>query len=234
MTDRHSSPVHRVSANDARGSSPGRQPPARWDFSEIALQPGDIVACWSRDWVGRGITWATASPLAPRGLRLGPSHVAIVCEHDDEPLWVESTTLCERPCRIAERPRRGMQAHDPADRLADVQNAGGRLVRYTPAPIFRLSTTESQLLSRILLRHFLAARCPYDLVGAALSGWRLPRQLRRLLGADLEEVFCSELVAAVLMRLGRLSLADPAVFSPARLLRRLVRDGVYRPAERLG
>jgi hypothetical protein len=46
-------------------------------------------------------------------------------------------------------------------------------------------------------------------------------------GADLQSLFCSELVAAILMRLNRLNHANPTGFSPARLLRTLVLLGKY-------
>lgn len=193
----------------------------------VALQPGDLMACWSGDAIGRAITLGTMQPWAPRGLRLGPSHVAIVCRHRGQPLWVESTTLCDTPCAITGRPMVGVQTHLPEDRLPSY--AAGRVVRYRLTPINRLSDAESSLLTHILLHHFLGRASPYDLSGAVLSGLRCGRIVRAVLGADLGEVFCSELAAAVLMRLGRLNRADPAGYSPARLLRRLVRTGVYAP-----
>ena len=195
------------------------------------MQPGDLVACWSPDLTGRLISLATAQPWAPRGLRWAPSHVAVICRHAGQPLWVESTTLCERPCALTGRPAVGVQSHRPEARLADYAAGGGHVQRFTLTPINRLSGDESDLLTHILVQHFLHRASPYDLTGAVLSGWRCGRRVQSLFGADLGEVFCSELAAAVLMRLARLSRADPASFSPGRLLRRLVRTGVYRPAD---
>lgn len=199
--------------------------------SEIAtLRPGDVMACWSPAPIGRLISWATASPFGPRELRLPPSHVAVVIDRGGEPAWVESTTLCRHPCLVAGRPRRGVQVHPPRRRLDDYRRLGGRVVRYAPTPINRLSAAESDLLARIVLRHLAGGADvsrPYDLLGAALSGWAIGRRTQRLLGADLDALFCSELVAALLMRLGRLGRTDPALFSPGRLLRRLVRTGTY-------
>ncbi len=67
----------------------------------------------------------------------------------------------------------------------------------------------------------------FDLGGAILSGTRAIRWLGLLPGADLHSLFCSELVAAILMRLNRLNHANPTGFSPARLLRLLVTLGTY-------
>ena len=46
--------------------------------------------------------------------------------------------------------------------------------------------------------------------------------------ADLNELFCSELVAAVCMRLGRMNRSNPTKFNPACLLRELVRQGTFQ------
>ena len=182
------------------------------------FQPGDVVACFGRDAAARVISWATAWPLAPRGLRVGPSHVAIICD-DGRPIWVESTTLCRRPCLVRRRPVTGVQAHRPHDRLADYR--GGRVDVYRFHGLAKLSGGEQALLRR-MVDHLLAEQGDYDLGGALISGTRL---LRFLPGAELRTLFCSELVAAVLMRLGRLNHANPARFHPARLLRDLVRTG---------
>lgn len=74
---------------------------------------------------------------------------------------------------------------------------------------------------------FLANRTGYDLSGAAISGPRV-LQLARLIPADLAHVFCSELVAALLQRVGRMNHTNPARYSPGRLMRELVRTGRYQ------
>ena len=186
------------------------------------FQTGDVAACFGTDAAARIITLGTASPLAPRGLRLGPSHVAILCEHRGMPLWVESTTLCRHKCSVRGEPTAGVQAHTPMLRVGDYREAGGRVDVYRLTGVNRLSGEERRLLHRILIGHLLGRGGRYDLPGAILSGTRL---LRLLPGAKLNELFCSELVAAVLMRLGRMNHANPARFHPARLLRDLVRTG---------
>jgi len=197
------------------------QPPA------FSFQPGDLVACSGTDWVSRGIQLATWSPYAARGLRFGPSHVAILSESDRGLLWVESTTLCPHPCVIRGERVSGCQAHAPADRVRDYLAAGGTVDVYRLTDINQFDQKERRLLRRILFRHFLWTPVGYDLGGAILSGTRAIRWLGLLPGADLHSLFCSELVAAILMRLNRLNHANPTGFSPARLLRTLVVQGKY-------
>ena len=192
------------------------------------FQPLDLLACYGTDATARAITWLTASALAPRRLRLGPSHVAVICENHGSPLWLESTTLCPHPCAVLGYRVEGVQAHLPEQRIHDYVSAGGRVDIYRLSAIDRLSQSESELLSKILIRHFLGRLVTYDLGGALLSGTRLFKRTRLLPAADLNELFCSELVAAVLMRLGRLNRANPTRYNPACLLRQVVRQGTFQ------
>lgn len=189
--------------------------------------PGDLAACHGADWTGRLIRWGTASVVAPRRLRVGPSHVAILSTWRGEPVWLEATTLCSTPCLIQRRIVAGAQAHRPADRVRDYVQQGGWVELYRLTPINRLSRAEEELLTRILLRHFIASGVGYDYGGALLSGTRLFQSTRFFPGADLNQLFCSELVAAVVMRLNRMNHANPTRYHPARLLRELVRTGKY-------
>jgi len=192
------------------------------------FQPLDLLACYGTDATARAITWLTASALAPRRLRLGPSHIAVICKHHDAPLWLESTSLCPHPCAVLGFPVDGMQAHLPELRIHDYVKAGGHVDVYRLSPVDRLSRRESTMLSKILVRHFIGKRVGYDLGGALLSGTRLFKRTRFLPAADLDELFCSELVAKVLMRLGRLNRANPTRYNPACLLRQVVREGTFQ------
>jgi hypothetical protein len=194
----------------------------------MTLQPGDIAACQSADWTSRLIRWGTASLLPPADLRIGPSHLALICEWRSEMVWVESTTLCSSPCLIRRRTVRGVQAHLPAQRIADYVSAGGRVDLYRLTPINKLTIEDSRLLTRILMNHFIEPGIRYDLAGAILSGTRVFQWSRLFPGADLEHLFCSELVAALVMRLGRMNHSNPTRYNPARLLRELVRTGKYQ------
>ncbi len=122
----------------------------------------------------------------------------------------------------------GTQAHDPRQRLADYTRQRGRVDLYRLTAIHRLCRYESRLLNRLLLQHFVARGVGYDVGGALLSGTRVFQLLRLFPAADLDRLFCSELIAAVLMRVGRLNHSNPTRYNPARLLRQLVRCGTYR------
>ena len=196
--------------------------------SDFPFQPGDIAACSGTDLVSRVIRLATWSVRGPRGLRLGPSHVALISDSEQGPVWVESTTLCRHPCLVRGEVVSGCQAHEPQVRIHDYVASGGSVEIYRPAPIHQLGREEQLLLRRILFRHFLWNPVGYDVRGAILSGTRAIRWLGLLPGADLHSLFCSELVAALLMRLGRLNHANPTGYSPARLLRELVHLGKYQ------
>ena len=188
------------------------------------FEPGDLVACYGADIASRCISTITASPIAPKHLRLGPSHIAIVCRYRDRDLWVESTTMCDHPCEIRCERTNGVQAHLPENRIADYTERSGQVDVYRLVGLNKLSAAESATLTQIVLHHLLGRRRSYDMRGALLSGTRL---LRYLPAAKLEDLFCSELVAALLMRLGRMNHSNPARYHPARLLRELVRTGVY-------
>ena len=194
----------------------------------MILKPGDIAACFGTDFPSRLISSVTASWFGPGDLRWGPSHVALICYSDDSPLWVESTTLSHRPCQVRGEPIEGVQAHLPEDRIGDYLDSGGQVDIYRLSDIDSLSQDESRLLTHILIDHFVRRSVRYDIAGAALSGTRVIQLLRIFPIADLHELFCSELIAAVLMRLGRMNRENPTRFNPARLLRRLMRDGTYR------
>lgn len=190
--------------------------------------PGDIAACFGVDVTSRAISFATASLFTPRGLRLAPSHVALCCEYAGQIVWVESTTLCPHACLIRGLPVDGVQAHPPQVRIRDYIDVGGRVDIYRLSDIQSLTAAESRLLTRILIEQFARRAIRYDLGGAMLSGTRVFQLTRCFPSANLEELFCSELVAAVLMRLGRMNHANPTRFHPGRLLRELVRQGTYR------
>lgn len=195
------------------------------------LQPGDVLACYGSDFLSRMITWGTATIFAGRRLRLGPSHMAIIAEKDGSPIWIESTMLCPHPCIVQGLHARGVQAHLPEYRVHDYVARGGRVDLYRLSPIDALSKAEAALLTEILFQHFLGRGVNYDTGGALISGTRVLKRARLLSfirDADLDAIFCSELIAAVLMRLHRMNRDNPTKFSPAHLLRRLVKEGTYQ------
>lgn len=193
----------------------------------MLFRAGDIAACYGTCWESRVIRWGTASLLAPRGLRLGPSHVAMLA-HDREfgLTWFESTSLCKSSCLIRKTRVRGAQAQHPIDRIGDYTLQRGWVEIYRPTRLWELTADESARLAD-RLRETVEAGLNYDLGGALLSGTRCLK-FARFLRADLDSLFCSELIAAALQVLGRLCPQNPMHFNPAMLLRRLVRSGVYR------
>jgi hypothetical protein len=91
----------------------------------------------------------------------------------------------------------------------------------------RLDNREAFDLSQ-LVNEMTAEGLSYDTVGALLSGTRVFQLLRLFPSADLERLFCSELVAFCLMKLNRLCRTNPTRFNPGRLVRRIVSQGTYR------
>lgn len=188
---------------------------------------GDLAVCHGSDAASRVIRWGTASPFGPRGLRVGPSHVALIAETRSHGLlWFESTSLCRQPCALSGAERRGAQAHAIMPRVEDYTCAGGRVDVYRLAPFWALSAAESFELTALLMMA-VDLQLHYDLAGALLSGTRILK-FSRFLYADLDAVFCSELVAAALQKIGLMPHENPMRFNPATLMRRLVRTGVYR------
>jgi len=198
------------------------------NLADFEFQPLDIAACYGRGFTAKAISYLTASALAPQRLKVGPSHVAVLTRFQGNMVWVESTTLCKHPCAILGYHVDGCQSHLPEDRVRDYVETGGHVDVYRLSPIEGLSTLESELLTKILVLHFIGQRVTYDLGGALLSGTRILKWTRFLPQADLNELFCSELVAAVLMRLGRMNRNNPTRFNPASLLRLLVRQGTFQ------
>jgi hypothetical protein len=177
----------------------------------MTLQPGDILAFYGTDWTSRCIEWGT----------WGPSHVGILCDYRGSPVLVESTTLCDQPCLVTGKTIRGVQAHLAEDRIATYR---GRVLHYALTDECRLSSDESTLLTRILLKHWIGR--PYDLAGALVSGTNFLKFSHWVPYPDLGSVFCSKLVARLYMRLNRLNWDDPGRYSPAYLIRTLRRTGV--------
>ncbi len=194
----------------------------------MKFEPGDIAVCYGTDWISRGISLVTASVCVPFELILGPSHMAIMCTFQSKTLWVESTTLTDTPCQLHQKQISGAQAHLPEDRIDDYIHTGGQVDIYRLTPINRLSLEESETLSNILIQKIVTEKILYDYSGAILSGTRMFQWSRLFPYADLNSLFCSELVAAVIMRLNRMNHFNPSRFNPGRLLRILVRTGKYQ------
>lgn len=202
-----------------------------------AFRAGDIVACYGRDALSRAISVGTLSlsPRTPRGLRFGPSHVALIVPCEGRLVWAESTTLSDRPCLLRGEPVQGWQVHEIADRLADYQSQRATCDLYRLHPFYDFDVPETLDFERWAVAYWRARAVRYDARNALFSGSRLVRLLRLYKHSDLDAVFCSEYVAAVLRRMHRLATdCNPGRFSPGRLLRELVHAGTYELQRSIG
>lgn len=203
---------------------------------EIVIEPGDIFACYGSDFVSRFISVETSLltwPLAPRGLRLSPSHVAIACPRftpaQDRCFWFESTTMTRRKCLEAGRPISGVQCHQIGDRLKDYL-IGGAVDLYRLTPINALCGHDVNDMRSDLISWFIREAVSYDAASAVFSGATVLRTIDKLTGLltpRMESVFCSQLIAAELMSLCRMNRDNPQRYNPGRLLRTLVQQGTY-------
>jgi hypothetical protein len=193
-------------------------------------QPGDIAACYGRDLQSLIIRLGTYWPLSPPGTRLGPSHVAIMApryDDTDHQYWFESTTTCGRKCLAAGQLVDGVQVHEWQGRVGDYTARGGKVVIYRLSPSDTLSVDQVNHLRGMLLDQLMDG-VRYDMTGAISSGARLTRWILNQVGVSQQRLFCSDQIAALLMRLNKLNRGNPNSYTPGRLLRVLVRHGVYR------
>lgn len=194
------------------------------DIQQAQFSSGDILAFYGTSWFSKTIRAVTASLFGP--LKLGPSHVGIVIYHHGIPLVIESVTSQGVRCAISGRYIYGVQARIPKRRIEETVKSGGRVELYRLAPIDKLRLGESSLLDRLVVENLIGKPVPYDIPGAIVSVLSSLKLVRLGLVADLSAVFCSEVVAKLYMRLGKLNLANPTTFTPAKLCRRLLRTGV--------
>lgn len=200
------------------------------------FRPGDIAACFGTCAVSRAITWRTFHPFPPiRRLAWGPSHVAILCRHPvGGMIWAESTSMCAHACLFRDKRVSGVQAHDPWERIGDYEKGGGWVDLYRLVDFWSLSGAESELLTNLVVRHFIRKNVDYDTGGALLSGTTLLRRLPFVLGGGrhtLQAAFCSELIHSLQKRLNRIDHNNSTKYTPGRLMRELVADGTYRYVE---
>jgi hypothetical protein len=198
-----------------------------------APQAGDIFACFGVDSISRVISWQTAVPWAPAGLRRGPSHVAIASQcvdlRDRGLVWIESTSLSRRPCLVRGERVMGCQVHTIEERVSDYVEAGGRVDLYRLTPINTLGADAVRELAQDL-SWYVQQRYQYDTGSAIFSGTHLLRLADKAFSFWLpspHSVFCSQLLAAQLQSLGLMNRDNPQRFNPGRLLRQLVAQGVY-------
>lgn len=135
------------------------------------------------------------------------------------PLIVESTTMANSPCLLQRKCVSGVQVHELAQRVAEYD---GRVWLWNLSPDWRLNVEQTKLLSELALRR---VGTQYDYEGALWAGslfkWFFSRPI------DLHQVYCNELVGALLERVGPLpsntNVSDETPASLLRLLRHYAR-----------
>ncbi len=126
---------------------------------------------------------ATWSPFGPPGLRLGPSHVAMISDSEQGPVWVESTTLCPHPCLVRGERVSGCQAHEPHLRVGGLRECGGTSRVFRLAPFICWGETSNCVAADPVPPFFVWDPVGYDVGGAILSGTRAMRLARTSAGS---------------------------------------------------
>jgi hypothetical protein len=156
----------------------------------------------------------------------GISHVGILANVDKRLLLFESTTLDNLPCVISGKRFNGTQAHTITDVL---KSYDGKVWHY---PLSRcLYKHESDRLSGYLLG---SLHVPYDEIGAVRSAGILMSFVESCLRPEsLRTIFCSEWVASAYRVIGLHITNNVSRWSPNRLCRDLLRDGILFEPRRL-
>jgi hypothetical protein len=185
------------------------------------LSPGDVIG-----FAGRSLT----SYLINLGTFGFPffslSHVGIIGNVGKRILLFESTTLCDLPCEVTGKKSSGAMAVDPETRF---QTYRGRIYHY---PLYRrLYPFERERLNNFLASHLGR---PYDRSGAVRSGGLIFGAIEGTLREEnLEQLFCSEYVAAALARVGIFYTDNASKWNPSKMVRTLRWRGVLKKPRRI-
>jgi hypothetical protein len=154
------------------------------------------------------------------------SHLGIIGEHKGELLLFESTTLSNIPCVIQKKSIEGVQAVRLKDRI---EKYDGKVFHYPLVdPLF---ASEQKRLNQFL--HDQIGK-PYDLIGALRSGGKIWAWMEsHLREADLNFLFCSELVASSLNKVNRLETHNVSSWSPNKLIRHGLKKKILHKPRRL-
>jgi hypothetical protein len=194
----------------------------------IELQPLDIIACYNPDRRSRFASWLNGSFCCEISLIKAPSHLAVICMHEGKPLLIESSSATDSPCVITEESAPGCRAQFAYKRIPQYlrSNVGVRLFRLNAMD--SLSSAESELLTKILLDHFVREKLDWKQGTPKLTDmWATSGDMMRTT-LDKNAAFSTSMIAKILIRLGRLSHANPVSYSPRLLLRQLYDNGTIR------
>ncbi len=185
------------------------------------FRPGDVVGfsgeggiSFAVNILSYGIPWYSIS------------HVGILGEHEGELLLFESTTLSNLPCVIQGKSVEGVQAVRLKDRVREYD---GKVFWYPLVnPLF---ASDRQHLHQFLIDQIGK---PYDLIGALRAGGKIWAWMEsHLREADLNFLFCSELVASSLNKVNRLETHNVSSWSPNRLIRQGLKKNILQRPRRL-
>ncbi len=85
-------------------------------------------------------------------------------------VWIESTTLCSSSVRDHRTPDQRLPGSSPRNPDCGLPRRWRTGRSLSLSPIEKLSKDERELLSRILIRHFVGREVTYDLSGALTPG----------------------------------------------------------------
>lgn len=179
-----------------------------------AIKPGDIIAFSGKDYVSDLIN------ICSLGIpRVSVHHVGLTAELHGDILLYESKGL-DAPCCRSGKPVEGVQAHLLSEVIEQTKDSA---IWHYP-------------LRRELYRHeidrlhyFLDSKVgiSYDMPGAIWSGGILVNLLGRYFRPeDTSSLFCSELAMAAMVEVGIFATNDISGWSPNRLCRTLVKNGI--------
>lgn len=185
------------------------------------VQSGDIIGISGSGLMSDIINLGTFA-IPRRGL----SHVGIISVEDGEPLMYESTSFKRPPCYRQGKTVNGFQCH-PLREIVQVVTDPIWLYRLK-CPLYQQEEQRLQVdLNNMLGR-------PYDFLGAFRSGGLVLALLESFVHPeDLNSIFCSEAVAYLEARLGRLRSYNDSSWNPNRLCRSMRWSGAVKRPVRL-
>lgn len=188
---------------------------------DITFLPADLLFFAGRGYKSRLIAAATNRL---QDLLRGNwfSHCGFIAAHGHRNLLFESTTLCDLPCCLTHRRIRGVQAHDPRDRIA-AYDGHVWLLRLVDRDI-HLTPDRGQRLTSFAIKRL---GTPYDYEGAPVSATVLLKTLDSF-HQDLDKLFCSAYLMAALKAANIVDHdINAATFTPAAAREKLLYWGTY-------
>lgn len=194
----------------------------------IDFQPLDILAVYNQDRRSRIASWMNSGFCADVSLIRAPSHLGVICMHEGKPLLVESSSASDSPCVITGESAAGCRACFAYQRIPQYLRANVNLRLFRLTEMDSLSSAESELLTKILLDHFVREKMDWTQGIPKLTAVSIARDDLMRSTLDKNAVFSTSMIAKILMRLGRINRKNPTSYSPGSLLRQLFNDGTIR------